>query len=219
MDKKEIIKGIINDGQGGILGNIKSGFSNMFGGNKPTIEQPKTYNIRGINTTDDDLNEAANILYAEVSNRPAERQSFEVNNILNTAINRSLSPGLDKGKTLKEVLQRRAQYQGYAPEGTIGKDGKVVPSQYQKVKSGVLDARERAKLQTIKDAIQKAKDPSFADTTGGSNFYVHASDGSMWVGKTQKEALANAKAHEKKNKIAVSKFGTKRGMPAEVAMR
>jgi len=207
MDKKNVIKNCIHDGKGGFFGSL-------FGGNKveTPVVKPTIYNIRGVSATDDDLNEAANILYSEVSNRSPEKQAFEVNHIINTAVNRSLSPGLDKGKTLKEVLQRRAQYQGYAPEGTVGVKGQ---NQYQKASSGSLNEYEKIKMQTIKNALSKVKDPSFTDTTNGAQFYVHATDGTLWVGRTQQEALTNAKNHEIKNKLTKSKFGGAKGMPVQ----
>jgi hypothetical protein len=177
---------------------------------------PSTYNVRGMNVSDGDLKEASNILYGEISNRDPDRQSFEVNNIINTAINRSQSPGPDYGKTLTQVLQRPAQYQGYAPNGMTLHGGKVVQSQYQMAESGA--ASTSPKMKTITDTLSKLKSGQFPDTTGGSTFYVHASDGTMWLGKTTKEAKDNANAHEKQLGAKKTQWGTAVGLPASLAV-
>jgi hypothetical protein len=183
--------------------------SELFGGG--------TYNVRGIKVNDNDIEEAAKILYAEISNRSPEKQAFEIRHIINTALNRSLNPGLDKGKSLTQVLQRRAQYQGYAPNGMTVKGGKVVKSQYQLVSEGKLRPDQQKKYEHIKNILNELKNGNFEDTTGGAQFYVHASDGTLWLGQTINEAKNNANKHEKAVKSQTTKWGTAVGMPAEIA--
>jgi hypothetical protein len=84
------------------------------------------------------------------------------------------------------------------------------------VVSGQLSQADLQKLQTIKLALENVKSGKFTDTTKGATFYVHASDGTMWTGQTQKEALTNAKNHERVAKLAQTKFGTRAGLPANV---
>lgn len=210
-------------GPGGISGAIGGAMKNLWNGGNVVgglmgksvynAPSPSTYNIRGVNVNDSDLNAAAPILFNEISNLPPEHQQFEINNIINTAVNRSLNPGLDFGKTLTQVLQRPAQYQGYAPHGTTGPGGKTIQSQYQRVISGDLDEPSRKKLQNIKDALNKIKAGNYLDTTAGAQFYVHASDGTLWLGQTTKEAKQSANNHEKQKGIKVTQWGTAVGMP------
>lgn len=163
--------------------------------------------------TQDDLNEAANVLYGEISNRSPERQAFEVRHITNTALNRMK----ERGKTLTEIFQQPYQYQGYAPHGITVKGGKVVESQYQKAKAGKMTEDDKKKLKVIMDALEPLKSGKFDDTTGGAMFYVHASDGTMWLGKTIKEAKDNANAHEKSLGKQKTSWGTQVGLPAHLA--
>ena len=213
-------------GLGSIFGGLWGSVKNVFAKEKNTESTPTpaptpTYNIRGMNINDDDIKEAANILYGEISNRNPDRQKFEIKHIINTAINRSQSPSTDpsygnlqdRGKGLVEILQRPAQYQSYAPEGIIGDDGKWVESQYQKVKKGDIDEFGQKKLQLILDTLNELKSSGLTDTTGGSMYYVHASDGTLWLGNSPKEAKALANKHERKNRIKVSQYGTAIGMP------
>lgn len=235
MDKKSSIKKYL--GQGGFFDAFKpknpivtspstieingvpvtASFAKKYNGSIPqtqkAITPTKTYNVRNVNVSDDDINEASKILFAEVSNRTPDKQKFETEHIINTAINRSLSEGLDKGKSLKEVLQRRAQYQGYAPQGITSSSGKIVKSQYQRASEGLLRPDEQKKMDYIKGVLENIKNGKFKDTTGGANFYVHASDGTLWLGKTQKEALDAATKHETSKKIQKTQFGTTRGLP------
>lgn len=174
------------------------------------LKGPKSYNIRGLSVNDKDFNEAANVLYSEISNRPGKSE-FEINNILNVALNRMIDSG---GKeTLTDVLHKPAQFQGYAPLGAIGSNGKVRQSNYQQVTSGQIGDFGKQKLKIIKDALEKVKSGEFKDTTAGSRFYVHATDGTMWLGKTIDEAKKNAKNHEKSAGKQLSKFGTMVGYP------
>jgi hypothetical protein len=175
---------------------------------------PSSYNIRGLKVGDNDLNEAADILFGEISNRPG-KQKFETQHIMNTAINRALNDTARYGGSLTKVLQAPYQYQAYSPEGTTTKEGQVIKSQYQKLKAGEIDEAGKQKLQLIKEALEDMKSGKFEDTTGGKTFYVHASDGSLWLGKTQKEAKEAANKHEKNNKINISKWGTTMGLPAK----
>lgn len=207
------------DGSGGpgifsnIVDAITSPFSNTVSYTAPpqaTSTPTSSYTVRGMKLSNDDLSEASNILYSEVSNREPGRQQFETKNIINTALNRMADR---PGKTLTQILQQPNQYQGYAPNGITGKDGKTVQSQYQKVKAGSLDSMSQKKLKIIQDTLNGLKSGEFPDTTAGSQFYVHASDGTMWLGKTIDEAKRNANTHEKKIKSRVTSWGGATGAP------
>ena len=175
-----------------------------------------TYDIRGLKINDNDLDEASKILYAEISNRFPERQQFEIRNIINTAINRAKINPQGFGDTLTKVLQKPYQYQGYAPNGMTISKGKIIESQYQKVKADKIDEYGKKKLQLIKNTLNEIKTGKFEDTTDGSMFYVHASDGSMWLGKTIKEAKLRANQHELENNKHQTQWGTAVGLPAGI---
>lgn len=230
---RESLKSKKPDGQGGpyeegqgISAYLKEAIKGPFGsrvvnynlGNTPTSPEIKTpsYNIRGINVGDTDVNEAADILYGEISNRPGKAK-FETQHVINTAINRALNDPKRYGGSLTKVLQSPYQYQAYAPEG-MNKGGKVIESQYQKIKRNAQDI-DQAKLQEIKDALNEMKAGKVQDTTGGKTFYVHASDGSLWLGATQDEAKNAATTHEKQNKLPITPWGTATGLPAQLAKR
>ncbi len=178
-----------------------------------SVVKPQTYNIRGINVSDSDLDEAKKIAASEVSNRP-DKIGFETQNMVNTAINRALANPNKYQGSLTKVLQEPAQYQGYAPTGMNVKGGKVIQSQYQKIASGNIDAPTQAKLKTISDALDALKSGKAKDITAGKQFYVHASDGSMWLGKDQAEAKKLANLHEKQIKSPITKWGTLAGLAA-----
>jgi hypothetical protein len=174
--------------------------------------------VRGLPITDDDLSEAANILYAEISNRPGDRQDFEVRHVVNTALNRMQAAG--GKKSLTQIFQQPYQYQGYAPNGMTLSGGRVVESQYQKVKKGTgLTPDSVAKLNKIKAVLEEMKTGKFEDTTNGAKFYVHASDGTLWLGRTIQEAKDNANSHERGTGNQTTQFGTRVGLPAKIAAR
>lgn len=221
----------IHDGAGGIgsfFSGIGQGISNAaksvgnFFSNTTTYEAPKappappSYDVRGVKVSDDDISEISAILASEISNRTPDRQRFEVRNIVNTGINRALDNPSYYGDTLTKVFQKPYQYQGYAPQGMTVKGGKTIESQYQKIKSGNIDEPTRVKLEIIKEALEELKSGKFEDTTGGSMFYVHASDGTMWLGSTIKEAKERANQHEKSIGGQRTQWGTAVGLPAEL---
>ena len=189
----------------------EAGLSGFFK-KKPVVMSPTTYNVRGINVSDNDIKEASDILYGEISNRNPERQAAEVKYAINTAINRANANPKKYGGSIVNVLKEPAQYQSYAPQG-IKKDGKVVESQYQKLKKGEIDEAGKKKLETIISALNEMKSGSFPDTAGGKTFYVHASDGTMWLGKTQDEAKNLANAHERAIKTKPTNWNTVAGFP------
>lgn len=220
-------------GKGGI-GDFWGGIKSALGMSKPQAEaptvltkpqnmlpppKPKSYKVRGLDVYDADIDEAANIMYGEISNRAPERQQFEVRNIINTAINRANENPKYYDSSLTKVLQRPYQYQGYAPDGMTVSGGKKVESQYQKVKSGAIDESGQKKLKLIKDTLNELRAEDFKDTTDGSTFYVHASDGTMWLGKTLEEAKRNANNHEKSIKGKQTRWGTAVGLPSHLAQR
>jgi hypothetical protein len=218
----------IHDGKGGFLGDAWKGLKGMFSPKpetatasiastalatppKPTPEPTPVYNIRGMNITDADFDEAANIMFDEVSNRKDGKRAFEVRHAINTAINRSVSPNRDnledKGKTLTQVLQRPAQYQAYKPGKKVWNKRlqRIVDSGYERAKQRkFLDDVEKMKYDEIKAAFDEIKKGGLEDTTDGSWYYVHAADETIWLGKTQKEAKANAVAHEVANGLPPS---------------
>lgn len=210
------------DGQGGLFGDawkgIKKGwegFKDKFDGRvEYTAPKPTGYNIRGLKINDKDLSEASNILYGEVSNRSQDLQKKEIKHIMNTAINRAVNNPQGFGATLTEVLQKPKQYQSYAPKGVTIK-GKNVESQYQKLLRGATNETDKKKFKLITDTINEIKSGSFTDTTGGKMFYVHASDGTLWLGSTVKEAKQNANLHEKSQKLRKTRYGTTSGLPVQ----
>ena len=216
-----------HDGQGGVFGDMWSGVKNMFGMGDATYKapatttpttiapvKPSTYDVRGISVSDDDLKEAANILYGEISNRTPDKQQFEIRHIVNTAINRAKYNPKVFGSTLTQVLQKPMQYQSYAPSG-VTLNNKTVESQYQKVQKGLLSIAEKQKLKLITDTLNELKSGKFADTTGDSMFYVHASDGTLWLGKTVKEAKDSANKHERYLNLKKTQWGTAQGAPVQ----
>lgn len=171
---------------------------------------PVVHTIRGLNIPEEELKQARDILFSEISNRKGKKD-FEVKNVLNVAINRATSTG----KSLLEVLQAPNQFQGYAPHGVVGQNGNVIESQYQKIQAGKLTEPDKKKLAEIDAAINDFTNGNVNDITNGKEFYVHATDGTMWFGKTVAEAKKNALDHEKANGKKQSKFGTRSGMPAK----
>ena len=88
------------------------------------------------------------------------------------------------------------------------------------VKEGNLDILSQKKLEVIREALNELKAGDYPDTTGGAQFYVHASDGTLWLGKTSEEAKSAANSHEKEKGIRVTKWGTAMGAPVrEIALR
>ena len=225
-----------HDGKGGLgsfFGGITSGIKKAAQGvgdfltNTVRYEAPKdpvipptpqipSYDVRGVKVTDDDLSEISAILASEISNRTPDKQRFEVRHIVNTGINRALDNPSYYGDTLTKVFQKPYQYQGYAPQGMTVKGGKTIESQYQKIKAGNIDEPTRIKLEIIKEALEELKSGKFEDTTGGSMFYVHASDGTMWLGSTIKEAKDRANQHERQIGGQRTQWGTAIGLPAEL---
>jgi hypothetical protein len=195
----------------------KPGFIESIFKPKTKLAVSPTYNVRGVNVSDNDINEATNILYGEISNRNPQKQTEEVKHAINTAINRANNNPKRYNGSLLNVLKEPAQYQSYAPNG-MRKNGKIVESQYQKLKRGIIDEGGKQKLETIKLALSEMKSGNFIDTTGGKTFYVHAKDGSIWLGATQKEAKALANAHEKAIKTKPTNWKTVAGFP-QVASR
>lgn len=204
-----------NDGKGGFF----DGLSNLFGSNVTTYTKAPdpTYNVRGLKVGDNDIKEAADILYGEISNRP-DKQAFETRHVINTAINRGLSDPTRYGGSLTKVLQAPAQYQSYAPQG-INKGGGVIESQYQKIKNRSIDSSKDPKYQTILNTLNEMKSGNFKDTTGGKQFYVHASDGSLWLGATQDEAKKAANAREREIKGKITSWKNAPGFPVQIVKR
>lgn len=168
--------------------------------------EPRKYTVRGMAITEGDLTEAEKILYSEISNRKGSKQNLELKHIIDTALNRMKEKN---GATLTQILQAPNQYQGYAPKGTTRK-GKVTESEYQRVTKGQFDEEKMAIVRAALDDLRNGK---FDTGSTGATNYVHATDGTIWVGKTIQEAKQLARRHEKSRKIAPSQFGTTTGMP------
>ena len=178
--------------------------------NRPAeMARPKEYDVRGMKVNDSDLDNIHPILYGEVSNRPTPKQEFETRLIANVGLNRMAAR---QGKTLTDVFQEPYQFQGYAPKG-VNIRGKVVKSEYQRVKENDPSISQK-KMEIIRKVMDEIKTGQFKDTTGGAQFYVHATDGTIWLGKTLQEAKNNARAHENNNRLSKSRFGTTTGLPA-----
>ena len=185
------------DGQGGFFSGLKDFIKHPFSSVTHYQRPPDTsYDVRGLKVNDNDINEASDILYGEISNREPDKQQFEVRHAINTAINRAQQDPKRYNGSIVSVLQAPSQYQSYAPEG-INRNGQIMESQYQKIKKGMIDREKDQKYQTIRKTLEEMKSGNFQDTTGGKTFYVHASDGTLWLGKTTKEAKDNANKHEK----------------------
>lgn len=208
------------DGKGGAIGDAWGKLKSMMPSNTITYTAasmtPKTptYNVRGLPVTDKDLDEASKVIGLEISNRPGKDQ-FETNHIVNTAINRALTGPKQWGSNLTEVLQKPSQYQAYAPAGVVTKGGHVAMSRYQQLQQGTLNAGELAKIKRVRDHLETLKKGDFPDTTGGATFYAHATDGTMWVGKTQVEVKKLVAEHEKKSKTGKTQWGAATGSPAQ----
>lgn len=229
----------IHDGAGGIgdffggiasgIGKAAQGVGDFFSGTvhyerppeAPLPPDPVKYNVRGVDFTDDDIKAIKPILYNEMSSRPDDRLDLEGRIILNTAINRISNNPKTKayGKTLTEVMQKPYQYSGYAPQGTYQPGGKQVKSQYQIYKewednnSFPTEGDAARRIKAINMLMDSMKSGKFDDTAAGKMFYTNASDGTIWIGNTIKEAKDLAHAHEKKHKLHKTVFGTQAGAP------
>ena len=69
------------------------------------------------------------------------------------------------------------------------------------------------------EILNEMKAGEFADTTDGAMFYVHASDGTLWLGKTVEEAKANANAHEQSLGKKKTQWGGQAGLGAHITRR
>lgn len=223
-----------HDGRGGpgeVFGAIKGAMKNLWNGgdvigglkgesvyNAPPKPIKPTYTVRGVTMDDDDLSEISKILLGEVSNRvdtsKGDMRPFEVRHIINTGINRVLANNPKEfGATLREVFQYPGAYQAYAPHGTTVSGGRVAKNDYQRAVAGELDYPTQQKLKIIQDTLNELKSGKFEDTTSGAKFYVHASDGTLWLGATGKEARQNANKHERNSGVRVTPWGTAVGLP------
>lgn len=132
----------------------------------------KNYSLRdrGVSFNGQDAEELRNVLFAEISNRSADRRKFEAQIITNTALNRMREYNA-KGtpKTLSEVLKAPNQYQGYGAK------------QYVKAKSGKLDKLSQEKLAVVDSVIEELKSGNFQDNSDGQVYYVHDKDGKIWL--------------------------------------
>ena len=138
-------------------------------------EVPNKYVIknRGLELTDDDIQEAKHILFSEISNRDDDKKSLEAKVILNTALNRMVAyRERGENKNLKEILQSPNQYQGYSPDG-LKKGNKTVESQYQKSVLGKLDEPSKQKKQVVDSLVDELKNGDYEDNTNGAYYYTH----------------------------------------------
>lgn len=133
-------------------------------------DQPK-YEIknRAVKLSNDDIEEAKKVMFAEVSNRPPDKQDLEVRVILNTAINRMKeNEAVGKAKTLTQILQEPNQYQGYQNK------------QYKKLVNDELDDLSKEKKAKINALVEKyLKSEKFDDNTNNAFYYIHNKDESI----------------------------------------
>lgn len=212
----------VNDGKGGIGSFFGGLWDKLKNGNTYTFTpEPAspTYDFRGVKANDSDINEISKILLGEVSNRDPEKQAFEVNIALNTGINRALSNPKKYEGSLTKVFQEPGQYQAYAPSGTYNSAGKVVENDYQRAVNNTMDYPTQQKLKVIQDALNKWKSGGMEDTTGGQQFYAHASDGTIWLGATSEQAIQRATLHEQQNKLQKTQFHGQTGFPATIVQK
>lgn len=143
--------------------------SNLVPGNTTNYtapSQPPTYNVRGNQISDKDLETARKVLFAEISNRDPAKQALEATTIMNTALNR-IPQYQAQGKqlALHDVLTMPNQYQGYnSPE-------------YQRISNNATTTVDAPKLKAIDNVLEQVKTGKFPDTTGGRVFYHHDSKG------------------------------------------
>ena len=129
-----------------------------------------TYNVRGANLSNQDLQTLRNVLFAEISNRNPTKQALEAKTITNTALNRIQQYNANgKQYGLHQVLTEPNQYQGYnSPE-------------YQRIASGQTTTTDAQKLNSIDGVIGQMKTGNFPDNTGGKVFYHHDNTGKIWL--------------------------------------
>jgi len=218
----------IHDGKGGMIGDawkiLKQKTNKLLAGEPiiynaeqapAPVVQPKTnYNVRGVDFTDEMLDEIAPIIGLEISNRKG-KDKFETQVITNTAINRIANNPKHKGygATLPEVFKYPNAYQAYAPEGMKDATGTPQESRWQQYKKGTLPASEMAKIKAVREYLNELKSGAYEDPTKGNMFYVHAKDKSIWHGKTIEEAKARALEHEKSLGGPLSQYGGSYGLP------
>jgi hypothetical protein len=128
-----------------------------------------------------------------------------------------------KNQNLSEIIKMPGQYQGYAPDGMWKYDKKLkkqvkITSPYQllmqHINEGKMSPAEIQRLETIRNMVIKmSQDPNFGDTTGGRQYYSHASDGSIYLGKTIKNATNAVNKHEKVHNLPKTDFGSVNFMP------
>ncbi|MCR4261034.1 MAG: hypothetical protein NUV96_01715, partial [Candidatus Colwellbacteria bacterium] len=220
----------IHDGAGGFFGDLWSRISGKTGKIGKPIE-PKSYNVRGVNVTEKDIKKLVPIITLETSSRE-EKEPFETQIIFNTAINRALANSTEfGGSNISNVFTKPQAYQAYAPEGSYNKQGQPIKSKYQKFfieqaplkesledqSERLLTARKNARIEKI--LMEYLNAGKFDDTIGGAQFYVHATDGTIWYGATGEEAQANAYKHEKELGLSKSPFGAIHGAPVQLVKR
>ena len=137
------------------------------------MDTPKPKAIaRGIDLSDDDIDELKHVLYSEIGNRSQEKRSLEADVVINTALNR-VTENRSKGRgpqTLKEVLRQDNQYQGLGTK------------QYEISKSGKGEAR---KNEAIDAALARLKSGELEDNTNGAFYYIHNDDGTITYDDTR----------------------------------
>lgn len=149
--------------------------SNISTSNEQQVEQEKPIEIpgRNVTVTQDDLKELRDTLFAEISNRPLDKQLLEARTIINTALNRI--PQYDSHgtpKSLTDVLSDvgangKPQYQGFGTK------------EYKRAKNGMTTQADQRKLQAIDQVIQELVSGKLKDNTENSVFYSHNPDGSI----------------------------------------
>jgi len=134
-----------------------------------TAEAPaiNTYNIRGQNVNDEDINLLKAVVFGELSNKK-ENQTDEVKTIINTAINR-IPQHNARGKnfSLSDTLTQKNAYQAYG-----GKE-------YNKYLQNKLNYLDRKKADFVNNAVTDIIRNNLVDNTGGKVNYIHDKKGNL----------------------------------------
>lgn len=152
--------------------NIGNAFKSLFGGNTEATSTPaqqmKTYNVRGVQISEPEVNELKKIIFSEVSNREPAKQELEARVLFNTAINRAKAyQEAGKPRSLEDILTQPNQYQGY---------NSPLYKKYGQA-ADVLTSKRQTQVDDITDKMLGEVDQgTFKDTTNGAYYYQHKGD-------------------------------------------
>jgi hypothetical protein len=167
---------------GSSIYNALSGPTFSFDTVNSTPSSPKkteSYNIRGVDITEDDINNYRPLFYGEVSGRNPDKKRLENQVILNTAINRAYEYSKKYGRpvSISEVLSMPNQYQAY---------GSDQYNNYSSPRDYLSELKKKETDNIINETIEQLKSGKFKDITNGAFYYVHNPDGSITYDNTKK---------------------------------